>query len=474
MNIGRKKSSPAESTPVRQDQSAAIAPRPSGLDGELAGLSLLLRIEELARRSADTLELSQIIANETRKFNRARQVFVIANERHGRARVLTVSGIGSVDPTSILAASVADMLANLAAERGLEQPVSFSLPAYCGDNSELASAYPFRELAWVPFRHRSGRVFGGMLLARESIWTENDNAITLRLGETYAHAWRELSPSPPYQAIREKLSHWRLAGIVAALAVLAVPVPVTTLAPAEIVARLPMLVTAPIDGVIDAIDVDPGAAVNSGDVLIRFVDTNLRNRRELAKREVAVAEARVKQMMLMSFADARGRHELGLAEAELQLKRSELIFTTETLDRSVVKATKSGLAVYSDRKGMLGRPVATGERLMEIADPAAIEIRIDVTAPDAIALKSDSDIKLFLDVDPLHAWQGRVVRSDYKARASDTDVLAFRTFATLENSDRAPPRIGLRGTAQVYGDKSPLAVYLLRRPLSAARQWLGL
>ncbi len=474
--MGREKTANAGHTPKREDNaipSAATLREPTQ-DATMAAMSLLLRVEDLARRSTDTLELSQIIANETRKFNRARQIFVIDVERNRRAKVVTVSGIGAVDPNSILAASVADMLANLRAERGIQQPVSFTLPAYCGNNSELALAYPFREVSWVPFRHRDGRVFAGMLLARESIWTEGDTSIAHRLGETYAHAWRELVPPRPYHAIRSKLTRWKLTGFAVTLAALAVPVPVTTLAPAEVVAKSPMLVTAPIDGVIDAVVVDPGAAVKTGDVLVRFVDTTLRNRQELAKREVAVAEARVKQMMLLSFADARGRHELGLAEAELQLKRAELVFATEVLDRTIVKATRDGLAVYADRKAMLGRPVATGERLMEIADPAAIEVRLDVAAPDAIALTANSHIKLFLDVDPLHAWLGRVVRADYKARVSDADVLAFRTFAALERGDRQPPRIGLRGTAQVYGDKAPLVVYLLRRPLSAARQWLGL
>ena len=140
----------------------------------------------------------------------------------------------------------------------------------------------------------------------------------------------------------------------------------------------------------------------------------------------------------------------------------------------MIRAQRDGLAVYADRKALVGKPVATGERIMEIADPASVEVRIDLAVPDAMALKPDSRVKLFLDIDPLEPWPGQVVRSDYRARPSDSDVLSFKTVARLDDGSRRPPRIGLRGTAQVYGDHVPLIVYLLRRPISAARQWIGL
>ena len=35
------------------------------------------------------------------------------------------------------------------------------------------------------------------------------------------------------------------------------------------------------------------------------------------------------------------------------------------------------------------------------------------------------------------------------------------------------PRIGLRGTAKIYGERVTLFYYLARRPLAAARQFLG-
>ncbi len=247
----------------------------------------------------------------------------------------------------------------------------------------------------------------------------------------------------------------------------------TALAPAEVVAADPMIVAAPIDGVIDSIEVGPGQAVSSGDVLARLSDTVLRNKVEVARRDVAVAEARIKQTTILAMSDARGRHDLGIAEADLEYKRAELSFAADMLRRTTIRATRSGVAAYADRKSLIGRPVATGERIMEVADPAAVELRIDVAIPDAIALVPHGRVKLFLDIDPLNPREAHIVRSDYKARPGDNDVLSFRTFARLEPRD-AVPRIGVRGTAQIYGERTYLGLFLFRRPLTAARQYLGL
>ncbi len=247
----------------------------------------------------------------------------------------------------------------------------------------------------------------------------------------------------------------------------------TALAPVEITASKPQIVAAPMDAVIEEVVVDPSAEVAADAVLLRFVDTNLRNRAEIAQREMQVAEARVRQLSLLSFTEQRGRHEIGLARTELELKRAELSYAKEVLGKTEVRAPVKGIAVFADKKSLVGKPVSTGERIMEIADPKRIEVRIDVPVADAAVLKAASAVKIFLDIDPLRPLSAVVQRFDYRARPSDTDVLAFRAFAELAPVDGEPPRLGLRGVAQVYGEKTYLGFYLFRRPISALRQWLG-
>ena len=50
--------------------------------------------------------------------------------------------------------------------------------------------------------------------------------------------------------------------------------------------------------------------------------------------------------------------------------------------------------------------------------------------------------------------------------------MAFEAHAVL--SDDTLPRIGARGVAKIYGEKAPIAYFLVRRPLTLARQMTGL
>jgi multidrug efflux pump subunit AcrA (membrane-fusion protein) len=251
------------------------------------------------------------------------------------------------------------------------------------------------------------------------------------------------------------------------------PVSLTALAPLEIAARDSYVVAAPIDGVIEELAVAPNAAVREGQLLLRFSDTVLRNKFIIAEREVSIADARLKKIMQQSFSDIRGRHEVGLAQTELKLKRAERDFARDILTRAELKAGRTGVALLGDPRDLIGKPVATGERIMEIADPRRVEIRIDVGVSDSALLETGARVKAFLDSDPLRPREGRIVRADYQARVRDGNALTVRAVAEFDAPAADPPRLGLRGTAQVYGTTVPLIYYLLKRPLAALRQWVG-
>ena len=111
---------------------------------------------------------------------------------------------------------------------------------------------------------------------------------------------------------------------------------------------------------------------------------------------------------------------------------------------------------------------------MELANPSEIEFRIDLGVADAIVLREAARVKVFLDADPLRPIEARLVRASYRAKMRDSQQLAFRLVAVAEAGSVENLRLGARGTAQIYSDRVPLGFYLLRRPIAAARQWLGL
>ncbi|MNT88624.1 hypothetical protein D3C72_2292120 [compost metagenome] len=54
--------------------------------------------------------------------------------------------------------------------------------------------------------------------------------------------------------------------------------------------------------------------------------------------------------------------------------------------------------------------------------------------------------------------------------------MAYRVRARFDDggAQAVQPRVGLKGTAKLYGERTPLAGYLLRKPLATLRVWLGI
>jgi Biotin-lipoyl like len=459
--------------PVRLDigQAAAVAQKPGN---EASPVVILLRVEGEARAAASVTELAQLIANETRKLTRAQQVFVLRKAAAGALQIEAASAMLAVDRQVPLIQWLERTVARADADVGLNGVREFTLPSYGDAGDPLTSSYPFREALWFPLLDRTGTLFAGVLLLRSEPWKSGETSLVQRLSITFAHAWYWIATS---KAVRPKFHISRKRAAASALAgamVLLFPVSMTTLAPFEIGAREPSVVTAPIDGVIHDIPIAPNSTVAAGDVLVRFADTVLRNRLEVAERELQVADARIKKNMLLAMTDIRGRHELALARSELTVKTAERDYARDLLVRAQITATRPGIAIFGDKRDLLGKPISTGERIMEIADPAQVEIRIDVPVADSIILSDDKRVKVFLDSDPLRPREATIVHGDYQAKMREGGSVAFRVVAIFTDGTVIPPRLGIRGTAQLYGDRVPMIYYILRRPVAFLRQWVGL
>ncbi len=463
-------------TPVPKGSLAA----PKPVDGQSALLALL-KVEADARDAKSERDLVLLMSNETRKLTRARQVFVLQSGLRGRLEVRGISSVPSVDRSTPLVALIEDAVRAEAAKAAVAGGGSIAFTDAAAESGTKPGAgggsesYPFRSLYFVPLKHGSAPGHGGILLAREDPWGEQDLVIAKRLAAAYAHALGALR-GPARKRLWSPSRLQTMFFIVSALAVLLLfKVPLRALAPVEIIARDPFIVAAPIDGVIDAIPVEPNQKVKSGDILVKLADTTLKNRFEVADREVQVAEARLKQSNQIAFSDPRGMHEIGIARAELSLKLAERDFARDLLAKTQIAAPRDGLAIYSDKRELIGRPVAVGERILEISEPAKVEARIDLPVADAIALTPGASVKLFLDSDPLHPWPATVQRADYKAKVGENEIVSFRVVATLAAQPGRPlPRLGVRGTAQVSGDDVSLGLFLFRRPITYLRQWIGL
>lgn len=423
-----------------------------------------LLLERQARAAADSGQLAYALVNDGQAlFGFRHAALLIAG------RVRAISGVSQVEPNAPFVAFVERAAAQLLAQ-GRQAEAGVVAPSWLdaqtqADWRELSAAEAF----WLPLKDRRDEVFGGLWLARERAWSPAEQALLAQLGDTYAHAWLALQPRQPW---RLRWPRRRLLALGAALSLgLLLPVRQSVLAPAEVVPLGGRVVAAPLDGVVGEFLVKPNQPVRAGDLLLRFDDTTLRAQADVAERALGVAEAELKANAQRAFADAESSARLDLLAARVEQKRAERDYARDLLARSELRAERDGIAVFADAERWTGKPVQTGERLLELADPAQAELRIELPVGDAIELAPGAEVALFLDSDPLHRHEAHLERQAYEAETSAAGQLAYRLDAAFA---AAAPRIGLRGTAKLYGERVPLGLFLLRRPLAALRQSVGL
>ena len=91
------------------------------------------------------------------------------------------------------------------------------------------------------------------------------------------------------------------------------------------------------------------------------------------------------------------------------------------------------------------------------------------------ALENKARVRMFMDSDPLKPIEAELKTAGFYAQATADGHMAYEAFASLEiDQDSELPRIGTRGVAKIYGETAPLGFWLLRRPITIARQFLGI
>ncbi len=338
--------------------------------------------------------------------------------------------------------------------------------------STFFTAHLPADIAFLPLRHR-GEIHGALLFARETPFTRSEINALDHLADAYGHALAALT-GPHRRRLHLRRSRViMLAGLAALLAVMALPVRQSVLAPAEIVAQEPGLVRAPLAGVIETVHVRPNEAVSAGTPLVSLDGSELTTQREIARQQLSVAEAELRQARQQALFDPQSRARLAVLEGRRDQHAAELAFLDERLARIEITAARDGIAIFDDVADWEGRPVALGERIMLLADPQARELEIRLAIADSINLEPGAEIRFFLNIDPADPIAAALTRTGYRASAMPDGTMAYRLRAALAEDDPRL-RIGLRGTARVYGERTILALYLLRRPIAWLRLRAGL
>ena len=419
----------------RQRGRAEPAARPPSFDADLLAA-------ELAFREADDgAALDRLAAAWIGKVAAARRVFILGRNALGGWTVRAVSpGEGldrSAEPITLVErsfATVADDGGTLVRRRG-DAGLLIECPALSSGQSE-----------------------------REGL------AAVERLFAAYAHARTALNGPWARTAgmLRPGRRWWPALGIVL---LLCVPVRLTAIVPAKVMAANASIIAAPFEAVIRTVHVAPNQPVVVGDVLVTFDDTDIRSAVERAEGAEALAAATLARAERVAASDARARAELPVARAELALKAAEGEALRKRLERMTLRAPSDGIAIITAPEDWQGRAVRTGERILSVGNASDVVLSLSLGPGDGVSAESAASVRFFPDGDPLRSRSAALTHVAFEPITDPNGAVTREARAAFTDAEGV--EIGQQGTAAVRGPTVPLFYSLVRRPLASLRQWWG-
>lgn len=465
---------PEKQAPERVPPAAA-----AGVPPALLGL---LEMGRRARNAASADELAFMLVNGSHSLTPYRQAALWWSD----TGVQALSGVIQPDQN----APYVDWLKQVFKARAAlpDAPVRIS-------TAELPEAVGQAWADWLPAHAvllpLPGPNAGAFLMARDTEWTDGDLALQQEWCQTWLHAWRACT-APKGKPAWVQWRNWRqwrewfqfkdtgqvwyrrksswIVGVL--LLFLFMPVRTTVLAPGEVVPAQPVVVRAPIEGVIERFDVQPNTQVKKDQPLFGFDPVLIETRVNVARQSLETALAQYRQTSQMALVDPKYKIDLASQAGSIEEKRAEFEYLKDQKQRATVKAPADGLVLFDDPSSWIGKPVAIGERIMRIAKTDDAEVEAWLPIADAVDLKVGDSIVLYLQADPLSPVSARLVYFSHEAVQRPDGNYAYRVRGQIDTDPS--PRVGLKGTAKISGRWTVLSYWILRRPLAVIRTTLGI
>lgn len=248
------------------------------------------------------------------------------------------------------------------------------------------------------------------------------------------------------------------------------PVRFSVTANAEIVPQQMQVVTVPFGSLISEVFVKPNQLVKKDDLLFSLDKTQLENEYALSVQKLETIRQKLAKTEREAFADPAKRSELNGLKEEIKSKRLEVDYRKQRLAVSDIRAAKDGVLLFSDVNDIVGQPVRAGDKIMVLADPDDIELLIRIPSDSIIDIDEDVHAKFFLNIEPLKSYEVKIQTISYQPTRDSDGILSYKARANI--IEEAPAhKIGLNGTAKVFGDRTVMILNILRRPFIALRNF---
>jgi hypothetical protein len=324
------------------------------------------------------------------------------------------------------------------------------------------------------FLRDENSLMGGVWFERDQAFGSIEMAMLDDIGDAFADKLNNLNKKnslfKPFSLFNNKVK--KIVFLIFLLIAL-FPVRFSMTVTAEVVSESVEAVSVPYNGLIKDVVVSPNQNVEVGDILFSLEKTGFENDYRVALQALETAKRKLEKTERETFGDASKRSDLRLLKEQIKLKKIEVDFSLAKLNFADVKASRSGTVLFSDKNDLLGQPIQAGQQILTIADPSSIELLLRIPAEGMINIDESVPVKFFLNTSPFKSSKATLYTVSYKPTKSANGSFGYSARAKL-NEGASAERIGLMGTAKVYGSRTVLIVNILRRPFIGLRNLLGL
>lgn len=439
-------------------------------------ISKLIQLEFNLKNCENDNELFYSIVNQTIEIIPYEQAILFGIDYSSKLKVEAISNIVSVDSTSPFVQYTLDLANNLLNLYITEEVKLINQNDLQKDIKEQIKEYSPKNIVWIPLKtiKNNIEVEFYLVLLRNEIFTQKEIELLNYLASSYKYflfATKRDSFSTKLKNMKFNNKYFKYALIAIFLAMF-IPIKMSVLAPCEIQAKNPYVVTSPIDGSIDEIKVNSNEHIEKEKLIIKIKDIDLINTYEIAKKKLDTVQAELHSMKQAGFYDADKKSQINRLESEVKLKEAELNYSKSLLQKTDIYSKAQGIVIVDNPNEWKGKPVITGEKILLIANPNEIEIKIMLSVKDALFLEENADVKIFLDNKIFETWGAKISQISYKPQVTPENIVSYKIIANFNDlkENEIIPKIGLRGTAKIYSQEVSLFFYLFRKPITTLRQ----
>jgi hypothetical protein len=399
----------------------------------------------------------------------------------GKPEILGVSGQTTISKSSETVNIWKGLISELKDTSKTRELDAEDFPQHQEDWSKLQKDRPINVL-WVPIIDNKEEKVGLWLESWEkreggAFPTEKVTTLEKYMVPGYAAAWDKLSSSITFHKLKSIFTSRNIGFAILGLLALSllIRVPLRVVAPCEVVAKNPYLITASLDGIIARVNVQPGEIVKKDELLFEYDVRAPLQELKIAQNEVQVMQSEINRVVASSVSDPESLLQLATMKIKLEKAQLELEYAKVRAEQLVERSPRDGVVSVDNPDEWRGRPVKVGEKIMLISNPDESKVRIWIPEDDNIPLDLKRPIYVFLNPNPEKGYEATLNYISQSTVITEKHIPSFVAEADWKDQkNNNDVKLGLKGSAILYGNNVTMFYYIFRKPIATLRTFLGI